>query len=83
MTESLPIFLPIPKHEVPRTYLAKVIGVPEEKDLNRLQRGVMLEDGRARVVSCLVISEKEKHSWLRVVVTEGRNHLVKRILVGH
>jgi 23S rRNA pseudouridine2605 synthase len=69
-----------PKHEVPRTYLAKVIGVPDEKDLNRLQRGVMLEDGKARVVSCLVISEKEKHSWLRVVVTEGRSHLVKRIL---
>ena len=69
-----------PKHEIPRTYLAKVIGVPEEKDLNRLQRGVMLEDGKARVVSCLVISEKEKHSWLRIVVTEGRTHLVKRIL---
>ena len=74
-----------PRFEVPRTYLAKVIGVPEEKDLNRLKRGVMLEDGRAKVVSCLVISEKEKHSWVRVVVTEGRNHLVKRIFsaIGH
>jgi pseudouridine synthase len=74
-----------PKYEVPRTYLAKVIGVPDEKDVNRLKRGVGLEEGRAKVVSCLVISEKEKHSWLRVVVTEGRNHLVKRILsaIGH
>jgi len=69
-----------PKHEIPRTYLAKITGVPDEKALNRLKRGVMLEDGRARVVSCLVLSEKEKHSWLRVVVTEGRTHLVKRIL---
>jgi 23S rRNA pseudouridine2605 synthase len=74
-----------PRFEVPRTYLAKVIGVPDEKKLNRLRRGVMLEDGRARVVSCLVISEKEKHSWVRVVVTEGRNHLIKRIFsaIGH
>ena len=74
-----------PRFEIPRTYLAKVIGVPEEKDLNRLKRGVRLEDGRAKVVSCLVISEKEKHSWIRVVVTEGRNHLVKRIFsaIGH
>jgi 23S rRNA pseudouridine2605 synthase len=74
-----------PRFEVPRTYLAKVIGVPEEKELNRLKRGVMLEDGRARVVSCLVVSKKEKHSWVRVVVTEGRNHLVKRIFsaIGH
>lgn len=74
-----------PRFEIPRTYLAKVIGVPEEKDLNRLKRGVMLEDGRAKVFSCLVISDKEKHSWVRVVVTEGRNHLVKRIFstIGH
>ena len=68
-----------PRFEVPRTYLAKVIGVPDEKELTRLKRGVVLEDGRAKVVSCLVISEKEKHSWVRVVVTEGRNHLIKRI----
>lgn len=74
-----------PRFEVPRTYLAKVIGVPDEKKLNRLRRGVMLEDGRARVFSCLVISQKEKHSWVRVVVTEGRNHLIKRIFsaIGH
>jgi 23S rRNA pseudouridine2605 synthase len=74
-----------PRYETPRTYLAKVIGVPEGKDLDRLKRGVMLEDGRARVVSCAVFGEKEKHSWVRVVVTEGRNHLVKRIFsaIGH
>jgi 23S rRNA pseudouridine2605 synthase len=74
-----------PRYEVLRTYLAKVIGVPEGKDLNRLKKGVLLEDGMARVVSCRVIGEKEKHSWVRVVVAEGRNHLVKRILsaIGH
>ncbi len=74
-----------PRFEVPRTYLAKVIGVPEERDLNRLKRGVVLDDGKAKVTSCLVISEKEKHSWVRVVVTEGRNRLVKRIFkaIGH
>jgi pseudouridine synthase len=74
-----------PKYEIARTYLAKVIGVPEDKDLGRLKRGVRLEDGAARVVSCLVISKKEKHSWVRVVVAEGRNHLVKRIFsaIGH
>jgi 23S rRNA pseudouridine2605 synthase len=74
-----------PKYEMPRTYLAKVIGVPEEKDLNRLKRGIRLEDGRAKAVSCHVFSEKEKHSWVRVVVAEGRNHLVKRMFsaIGH
>jgi pseudouridine synthase len=74
-----------PRFSIPRTYLVKLVGVPEEKDLARLKRGVMLEDGRARVVSCSILHQKEKNSWVQVVVTEGRNRLVKRIFsaIGH
>jgi pseudouridine synthase len=74
-----------PKFSIPRTYLVKVGGVPEEKELARLKRGVMLEDGRARVVSCSILRQKEKNSWVQVVVTEGRNRLVKRMFsaIGH
>jgi pseudouridine synthase len=68
-----------PRFSIPRTYLVKVGGVPEEKELARLKRGVMLEDGRARVVSCSILRQKEKNSWVQVVVTEGRNRLVKRM----
>jgi 23S rRNA pseudouridine2605 synthase len=60
-------------------------GVPEEKTLARLKRGVMLEDGKANVASVHILRQKEKNSWLQVVVTEGRNRLVKRIFsaIGH
>jgi len=74
-----------PRFSIPKTYLVKVAGVPEEKKLIRLRRGVMLEDGGARAVSCSLIREREKNSWVQVVVTEGRNHLVKRMFsaIGH
>ena len=74
-----------PKFSIPRTYLVKVSGVPDEKEMAWLKRGVMLEDGKARVVSCSLLRQKEKHSWVQVVVTEGRNRLVKRIFsaIGH
>ena len=74
-----------PRFSVPKTYWVKVAGVPEEKKLMRLKRGVMLEDGRAKAVSCNLIRQREKNSWIRVVVTEGRNHLVKRMFsaIGH
>src|SRR5512135_1160619 len=39
-----------PGFSVPKTYLVKVAGVPEQKNLARLTRGVMLEDGKARAV---------------------------------
>ncbi len=74
-----------PKFSIPKTYLVKVGGIPEEKKLARLKRGVMLEDGKARVVSCSILRQGEKNSWLRIVVTEGRNRLVKRMFaaIGH
>jgi pseudouridine synthase len=74
-----------PRFSIPKTYLVKVAGVPEEKKLIRLRRGVRLEDGEARAVSCSLIRQREKNSWVRIVVTEGRNHLVKRMFaaIGH
>jgi 23S rRNA pseudouridine2605 synthase len=74
-----------PKFSVPKTYLVKVAGVPEEKKLIRLKRGVMLEDGEAKAVSCSLVRQREKNSWVRVVVAEGRNRLVKRMFsaIGH
>ncbi|MBP1708755.1 MAG: rluB [Deltaproteobacteria bacterium] len=74
-----------PKFSIPRTYLAKISGVPDEKKLNRLKKGIVLEDGRAKAVFLLLLHPGEKNSWVRVVVAEGRNHLVKRMFaaIGH
>jgi len=74
-----------PKFSIPRTYWAKVEGVPEKKKLMRLKKGVMLEDGEAKVVATHILRQMEKRSWVEAVVTEGRNHLVKRIFsaIGH
>jgi pseudouridine synthase len=82
---DLAYLLSHPRYSVPRTYLAKVSGVPDERDLNRLKRGVSLEDGKAKAVSVSILRLSEKNSWIRIVVTEGRNHLVKRMLfaIGH
>ncbi|HUL30250.1 MAG TPA: pseudouridine synthase [Thermodesulfobacteriota bacterium] len=82
---NLAYLLSHPSFSIPKTYLVKIAGVPEEKKLDRLRRGVKLEDGEAKAVSCSLISHREKNSWVRVVVTEGRNHLVKRMFsaIGH
>lgn len=74
-----------PKSSIPRTYLVKTKGILEEERLTRLKRGVMLEDGKAQAVSVRILIQKEKNSWIQVVVTEGRNHLVKRMfsVIGH
>jgi 23S rRNA pseudouridine2605 synthase len=74
-----------PKFGVPRTYLAKVKGVPTPETLEKLRRGVRLEDGEARPSAVAVFEKAEKNTWLAITVGEGRPHLIKRMCaaIGH
>ena len=69
-----------PRFGVRRTYLAKVHGVPAPRQLERLRAGVRLEDGRGRALEAEVHSRTPRNTWVRVVVAEGRPHLVKRLM---
>src|SRR5437868_12125128 len=69
-----------PRFGVRRTYLAKVAGVPRPEQIERLRSGVRLEDGRARALDAAVQSRTPRNTWVRVVVSEGRPHLVKRLM---
>ena len=69
-----------PRYGVRRTYLAKVHGVPRAEQIERLLSGVRLEDGRARALEAELHSRTPKNTWVRVVVAEGRQHLVKRLM---
>ena len=77
---SLAHLLMHPRFGVRRTYLAKVHGVPTEDQVERLRKGVRLEDGRARALEAELHSRTPKNTWVRVVVAEGRPHLVKRLM---
>src|SRR5688572_26371472 len=68
-----------PKFQVVRTYLAKLKGEPTPQTLEKLRGGVRLEDGMATPTSVDVHERAEKNTWLRISVTEGRPHFIKRM----
>ncbi len=74
-----------PRYGARRTYLAKVKGEPDEKSLARMMSGLRLVDGRAKALEAAVHSHTPKNTWLRIVVNEGRKHMVKNLCeaVGH
>jgi 23S rRNA pseudouridine2605 synthase len=74
-----------PSHGVPKTYLAQVPG-PVPRDLGkRLKEGIELDDGPARVDGFRVVASFGCTGTVEVVLHEGRNHIVRRLLaeVGH
>jgi 23S rRNA pseudouridine2605 synthase len=73
-----------PRFEVPRVYEAKVHGVPDERALERLRRGVRVEQELMAVDRARVL-EAGNNAWVELTLHEGKHHEVKRMLeaVGH
>ncbi|MEL6183502.1 MAG: pseudouridine synthase [Myxococcota bacterium] len=74
-----------PRHHVPKTYQVKVKGRPRPHALDGLRDGLELDDGRTRPALVEVLESGDRSTWLEIVVTEGRNRLVRRMVdaVGH
>jgi len=70
-----------PSNRVPKRYAVKVWRTPTEKTLNRVRRGVHLEDGRTAPCKARVVEQTDtENAWLELTVTEGRNRLIRRMM---
>jgi len=74
-----------PTFGVPKTYQVKVKGAPTREKLEKLEKGVFLEDGRTLPAKARFLRATDENSWIELTVFEGRNHLVKRMCmaIGH
>jgi 23S rRNA pseudouridine2605 synthase len=74
-----------PRYEVEKTYLAQVAGAPSRESLAKLERGVHLAEGYAHAKRVRIKSQHKQSSTLEIVLDEGRNREVRRLLarVGH
>jgi 23S rRNA pseudouridine2605 synthase len=68
-----------PSNEIEREYVCRIPGEVPDAIVDRLARGVALEDGPAKFESIERINATGSHAWFQVVVTEGRNREVRRL----
>jgi 23S rRNA pseudouridine2605 synthase len=69
-----------PSFEVPKTYLATVTGSVPRGLGKTLRAGVELEDGPVTVDDFAVVDAVPGKTLVRVVLHEGRKHIVRRLL---
>ena len=83
-----------PRHKMAKIYWAQVEGAPDEAALERLRRGVELNDGPTRPAGARWMNEPENlwprdppiryrasipTAWIELVLKEGRNRQVRRM----
>lgn len=74
------------RNRVEKVYEVKVKGVPTENGIQRLRRGITLEDGtRTATAKIEMLHETQTNAWYEVLLHQGRNQQVRRMfeLIGH
>lgn len=74
-----------PRYGIEKTYQVEVAGVLDQKELQKIRHGVHLAEGFAHVVSAKVVRRYHHSTLLEIILNEGRNREIRRILarVGH
>lgn len=70
-----------PKHDVDKTYIAKLYGIPDEGALQKFRRGVVIDGVRTKPAKIQII-EKDKDGRFctaEIIIHEGRNRQVRKM----
>jgi 23S rRNA pseudouridine2605 synthase len=71
---------------VPKVYEVKVKGIPPEVAVNKLRRGITLEDGfKTAPAEIKTLKSTDKNGWFEVTLYEGHNQQIRKMFdsIGH
>jgi 23S rRNA pseudouridine2605 synthase len=71
---------------IPKVYEVKVKGMPTPVAINKLRRGVLLEDGyKTAPADIKELDHTEKNGWYEVTLYEGHNQQIRKMFdtIGH
>ena len=72
--------------KIPKVYDVKVKGLPNENAINKLRRGILLEDGfKTAPAEIKELISTKKNGWYEVTLHEGHNQQIRKMFdaIGH
>jgi pseudouridine synthase len=78
-----------PRHQLQRAYEVRVLGVPDDHELERLRKGVVIDGHRTLDASVslrkVMKGPRGPEALVEIVITEGRNRQVRKMCdaIGH
>jgi len=66
--------------QIPKVYEVKVKGIPNDNAINKLRRGVKLEDGfKTAPAEIKPLKSTERNGWFEVTLFEGHNQQIRKM----
>ena len=75
-------YLELPKNKVERVYKVKIRGHLTSSNLTNITRGLSLDGLNYKPIAVKVIESNSSHSWIEMVLTEGKNREIRKILAS-
>jgi len=74
-----------PRFHIPRTYKVTIEGYISNTSVERLRKGIVLDDGPTNPARVRIINRQQGRSVVRVTIFEGRSREIRRMFeaVGH
>jgi 23S rRNA pseudouridine2605 synthase len=69
-----------PDGHVAKTYHVQIAAIPDQALLQKLQCGIRQENELLRAASVRELRRGERNSWLEIVLHEGKNRQIRRML---
>lgn len=69
-----------PKYKLPKTYMVLIEGRLEDRTVDGMKKGALLEDGFVMPDSIKLIKREKEKTLLELVFHEGKKHIVKRFI---
>ena len=68
-----------PKHRVKKTYIAKIVETPTEKELINFREGLIIDGYKTAKAEVEILNTQEKYSVLKITIIEGKNRQVRKM----
>lgn len=74
-----------PKHEIVKTYVAKIKGIPTKEEMERFENGLIIDGRKTAKAKIRILNVKNGTSVVEIQIHEGRNRQVKKMCkaIGH
>lgn len=69
-----------PTKKTPKVYEVKVKGVLKDEEIEKLETGIWLKDGKTAPAKVKKMRKAKENSWLQITIHEGKKRQIRRML---